>query len=288
MDTLKSWLARAQNERFAVPHFNFANTETFKALIEACEQTRCPMMLGTSEGERQFVGLQEAVALVEAVRRSKKLPVFLNADHSRSVKTALQAVDAGYDSVHIDLSTKPFRENVAGTRQVAEYVRQKKLDISVEGEIGYIVTDSSKVYQSAVRVPQESLTRPEEALRFVEQTGVDRLAPAVGTIHGIAANVPKLDFERIKALKEELPGVALVMHGGSGVRDDDFKKAVALGIANVHINTELRVAGVKALRAILQEDPEQTNPYKIGAGVTEAIKAVAIKKIRLFGAVNKF
>ena len=271
-----------------MPHFNISDEITFRAICEAGKKLSSPVLIGTSEGERKFIGLRQAVALTRAFREEYNIPIFLNADHSYSVETAKSAVDAGYDSVHIDLSKLPFEENLKGVQEIVEYARQKNSNITVEGEVGYLVTESSKIYKEIIEVPESSLTKPEEALEFARKTGVNRFAPAVGNLHGIAANVKKLDIERIKAIRKILPeNVSLVLHGGSGTPDDQIKEAIKAGINNIHINTEIRVVYANSLREFLKNNPEEIAPYKIFQPVIAAVAKKVEEKIRLFGAVGK-
>ncbi|MBI2552101.1 class II fructose-bisphosphate aldolase [Candidatus Uhrbacteria bacterium] len=292
--SLHSTLIRAAKEKWAVPHFNVGDFEQFRGVCEAAAKLRAPVMIGTSEGERDFLGLPQSVALVKAFRDQLHLPIFLNADHTRSVRAAKAAIDAGYDSIHIDLSREPWNTNLKGTREIVRYAREKckrknvKCKISVEGELGYIVTESSKVYKKKILVDPSTFTKPEEAKKFVRLTGVDRFAPAVGNLHGIAANKPKLDFVLIKKLRGIIPmNVALVLHGGSGNSPAAFKKAIKLGINNIHISTELRIAYVKSEHASLHRQKNELAPYKLAAPVVEAVRKKAEYFIRLFGAYNK-
>ena len=282
---VKEILERARDEKWAVPHFNISNFEMLKALVEAALDLRSPLLIGTSEGERDFIGLKSAVSLVLSLREEYDFPIYLNADHSYSVEKAKAAIDAGYDSVHIDLSKKSFEENVAGTREVVEYAKAKNPAISIEGEIGYFVTDSSKIYKETIDVPIESLARPIEATDFFKQTGVHRLAPVVGGIHGVAKNEGHLDIERIGHIHKAIPDAVLVLHGGSGDPPEELKAAIKAGIANIHISTDLRVAYVDALRREIAKD--EVAPYKIMDPVIDAVKKVAIQNIRLFESDGK-
>ncbi|OGL85789.1 hypothetical protein A3I40_02410 [Candidatus Uhrbacteria bacterium RIFCSPLOWO2_02_FULL_48_12] len=284
---LKEILSQALAGRWAVPHFNISDMAMLKGLIEAAAETRAPIMIGTSEGESDFLGRRAAMALVKAIRKELGLSIFINADHCHSMATAKAAIDAGYDSVHIDLSKLPLEENIAATKEVVGYALAKSPMISVEGEVGYLVTDSSQVYKQAITVPKESLAKVEEAVRFVEETAVDRLAPAVGTLHGIAANVPNIDIERVHAISKALRKTILVLHGGSGALDEQIKKAIAAGIANVHFSTDIRLAYTAALRQSLAEHPDETTPYKLLAPVVLAVKTKAMEKIKLLGAAGR-
>ncbi|MEK7649554.1 MAG: class II fructose-bisphosphate aldolase [Patescibacteria group bacterium] len=284
---LKEVLAQALHEHWAVPHFNVPNLEMLKGIIEACIEKRSPVMIGTSESEREFIGLEQAVALIKSYRDEYGMPFYLNADHTKSVMKAKEAIDAGYDSIHIDLSKEPLEDNLRKTKEVVECARAKNESISVEGEIGYLMTDSSKVYKSAVEVPPESLANPDDAVRFVRETGVNRLAPAVGSIHGIALNEPHLDIPRIARIRELLPDTAFVLHGGSGVPHDQIKQAIAAGISNIHISTDLRVAFVDTLRKELEAEKDEYALYKIMAPEIAEVKKVVLLHIDLFGSAQR-
>lgn len=284
---LKDYLNKALKEGWALPHFNISDVVTLRGICEAAQKLRSPILIGTSEGERKFIGLAQAVEMIKIARAEYGLAIFLNADHHKSVSAAQEAVDAGYDSIHIDLSVAKLEENISGTKEVVAYAKSKNKNISVEGEVGYLVTESSKIYKEVIEIPSESLTRPEEAARFVKETGVGRFAPAVGNLHGIAANIKKLDIARIEAIRAVIGDTAMVLHGGSGTPDDQIKKAIEAGINNIHINTELRVAYAEALRKFLAEHPDETTPYKFFAPVIEAVKQKAAEKITLFGSANR-
>lgn len=285
---LKEWLNQALEEGWALPHFNVSNLVMLKGVILACARFRSPVMIGTSEGEADFIGFRQARALIGAYKAETGLPIFLNADHFKSFEKVEEAIDAGYDSVLIDLSREDYKKNIEETKKVVEYARQSGRDINVEGELGYLVTESSKIYKESFEIPPESLTKPEEALKYVQETGVDRFAPAVGNLHGIAANEPKLDFELIKKIRAVLPAdVAMVLHGGSGIPDEQTREAVKLGFNNIHISTEIRAAYVDALKKMLAAAPEETTPYKIYKPVVEAVATKVSEKLEIFGSVNK-
>ena len=283
-NNLNGVLAEATSGHWSTGHFNISNLEQFRAIMEASKAVGAPMaMIGLSEGERKFVGLKQAVELGRAFEEEYEMPVFINPDHSHSVESAKAAFDAGFNSVHVDLSKLPFEENIAGTKEVVDYVKSKNPDISVEGELGYL-RGNSIIQKEVIEIKLEDLTKPEQAAEFVEKTGVDRFSGAYGNIHGIAANEPKIDIERIKAIREILPeNVFLVLHGGSGITDEDMRKAIDAGIANIHINTEIRVAYTEALRKALADNPEQVVPYKIFPSVIEAVKQKVEEKLKLFG-----
>ena len=288
MKSLQSILTQARLAGWAVPHFNAADFEQFRGICEAAVKLRAPIMIGTSEGEQKFVGIHAAVALVSALKKEFNIPIFLNADHTKSVEAAKKAIDAGYDSVHIDLSRESWSINVAGTREVVRYAHKKNRAVTVEGELGYIVTESSKIYKKKIIVNPSTFTKPEEAKKFVSATGIDRFAPAVGNLHGIAANRPKLDFVLIKKLRTVLPNsVTLVLHGGSGNSPVAFKKAIKAGINNIHISTELRIAYAEGLKTAQRTMRDELAPYKLASPVVTAIRKKAEYFIKLFGADGK-
>ncbi len=285
--SLEDYLKKALTEGWATGHFNASESDQFRAICEAAKDLNTIAIIGTSEGEAKHIGYFEAVALRDAFRKEFGIPIFLNADHHKSVEAAKKAVDAGYDSVHIDLSVEPYEKNVAGTKEIVEYVRYKNPNINVEGELGYLRGDS-KIQKEKIIIKPEDLTNPDTAKGFVEKTGVNRLAISVGNIHGISMDEPALDIRLIKAIREAIPKeAALVLHGGSGIPADQIKRAVKAGISNVHINTELRVAYAETLRRELSRNPEEVVPYKFDAAAREAVKKIVKEKLELFGAENR-
>ncbi len=285
--TLQEILENAREYKWALPHFNISNLEQLKGICEAAKNLRAPVLIGTSEGERDFIGLHQATALIKSFK-DKGVCIWLNADHTFSVKAAKEAIDAGYESIHIDLSKKSFSENIAGTREVVNYAHKKNHLISVEGELGYLVTESSRVYKEKVFVNPSTFTKADEAQEFVKKTGINRFAPAVGNLHGIAANRPKLDFNLIKKLRGIVPNnVAMVLHGGSGNRPEVFKKVIKLGFNNIHISTELRLSYRNALDKSLKTKKDEIAPYKIMQSAVETTAKKAEYFIKLFGAKNR-
>ncbi len=277
---------KALTEGWAVPHFNFSSLAQLNGIVDAAKKLNAPVLVGTSEGERKHVGLKQAVALVKSFRE-EGLHIFLNADHTHSIEAAMAAFDAGYDSIHIDLSKLPFQENVDGTKKIVEYVKSKNPDVEVEAELGYLVTDSSKIYNEVIEIPEDSYTKVDEAVSFVEQTHIDRFAPAVGNMHGIALNDKVIRFELIEQLRKALPqNLTFTIHGGSGIHDEDIKKMVQMGFNNAHISTELRQAYTLALRKSLNENPDELSPQVYEAPARAAAEALAEEKMRLYNTVN--
>ena len=283
MKTLRELHKQAREEKWAMPHFNFSTLEQLKALIDVAVELKSPFVAGLSEGERKAVGIPQAIALIKSFRE-QGVTIFLNADHSHTKESAIEAIDAGFDSIHIDLSKEDYEKNKQDTKEVVEYARSKNPEIEVEGELGYLVTDSSKVYDEVVEIPEDSYTQPEQAKEYVEFTGVDRFSPVFGNLHGIAANTPVVKFDLVEKIRSVVnEEVILVVHGGSGIVDEDFKKLVQSGFNNAHISTELRIAYTEALRKELAEKPDEVAPYKYSEDAKEATKKIAGEKIKLFG-----
>lgn len=285
MKTLRKCVKEAQEKKVAIGHFNISNTEQLWAVFRAAQSLSVPVIIGVSEGERDFIGVKQAVALVKSLREEFQYPIFLNADHTYSFDRVKEAIDAGFDSVIFDGTKLSFEENVKIAKQCVEYARGCGRDVLVEGELGFIGT-SSKVLDKipeGVMLDEKSLTDPEKAREFVELTGVDMLAPAVGNFHGMLRGGvdPKLNIERVKEISEatKLP---LVLHGGSGNSEDDFRQSIANGISIVHINTEIRVAYKQGLQIGLTENPDEVAPYKFLKPAVKAVQDVVEKKLRSF------
>jgi ketose-bisphosphate aldolase len=288
MKTLREYFQEAKTGRWAIGHFNFSTADQLRAIIEAAAELKVPVMAATSEGEAEFVGREQAVALVGSYQK-EGYDVFLNADHHKSWETAKAAIDAGYDSVLIDASKLPYEENVALTKKVVDYAREvaksSGREIPVEGELGYL-KGSSEV-QKKVEISREDYTKPEEAKDFTARTGIDRLAIVFGNIHGIVTEQEEhLDIETLKNIAAVVSKTILVLHGASGLKDEEIRAAIQNGITNVHINTELRVAYHEALEEEIEKEPGQTTPYKFLEPSYEATKKLVRQKLELFSAVG--
>lgn len=284
--TLKEIILDARAHKVAIGHFNVSNLEAVHAIKEAVLETGYPAIIGVSEKEEEFFGIDEIVSLVK-LYQAKGLPIFLNADHSYSVERAKRVIDAGFDAVIYDGAELSHEENIANTKQVVEYARMKNPNCIVEAEFGFIGKSSNLMDTIPEGTAiEEFLTKPDEAKSFAEATGLDMFAPAVGNIHGMLKNMPnpKLDIERIRAISEKT-GLPLVLHGGSGIGIEDFKSAIEAGMCIVHINTEIRLAFKKALIKGLQDNVDQVAPYKILKPAQDAMKEVIIEKLKIFNNV---
>jgi fructose-bisphosphate aldolase class II len=287
MHSLHDALEQSQIDGVAIGHFNVADCVLLKAVVAAGQELEVPVMVGVSEGEREFIGVRQIAALVWSVREDCDCPIFLNADHTHSLAKAVEAARAGFDSIVFDLSALPFEQNVRQTKEAVEALKTINSAILVEGEIGDIGT-GSEIHEEAPDLSR-GLTSPAEARQFVESTGVDILAPAVGNMHGMLKSMvqgetrKRLDIERIAQIKRAAQ-VPLTLHGGSGTDDRDLRKAIAAGINIIHINTELRVAWRRGLEEGLSKLPHEVVPYKILPFAVESVKNVARSRLELFNA----
>jgi len=279
-------LVKARKGKYAIGQFNVSTDEQIRAIVEVAKDLKSPAIIGTSENEREFIGLKQAVALVLTWHEATGVPIILNADHCKSFESAKEAIDAGYDMVQFDGSVLPFEENVKITKQVVEYAKSKNPEIVVEGELGYL-RGGSEIHKEKIKIKKEDLTKPQEAKTFVEKTEVDTLAVVIGNLHGIEVQSKRLYLDRLEQIQRTIPTTLLVLHGGSDTEEEDIKKAIKLGIVKININTELRVAYSQGLEKQIREHPEEVKPYKILAPAVEEMKKVVAEKIKLFGSKGK-
>lgn len=285
MKALKEVLQQAEHDRIAVGHFNFSDLVAFNAIAATARELSLPVMVGLSEGERAFVGVRQAAALVKSVREEYGQLIFINADHTHSIQKAEEAAKAGFDEVIFDGSALPIDKNVEQTKSAVEVIKSVNPAILVEGEIGWIGASSEILDKAPEGVGV--LTTPAEAKQFVDATRIDVLAPAVGNMHGLLKSMihgeaeKHLDIQRIAEIKAAA-GVFMTLHGGSGTRDEDFQQAIKAGITIVHVNTELRLAWRRGLEKVLQAHPDEVAPYKLLPEVARAVSEVVQKRLRLF------
>ena len=287
--TLQDALRGAEQNKTAIGHFNISDLAGLHGIVAAARELKVPVIIGVSEGERKFVGVRQVVGFVKSMGEELNHPIFLNADHTKTLEGCVEAATLGFDAVLFDGSTLPLEENIRETKAVADAVRAINPAILVEGELGYIGSSSEirEGIPEGAAIKPEDLTKPEEAARFVKETGVDLVAPAVGNIHGMMANAPEpnLDIKRVADIAAAA-GVPLVLHGASGNTDDDVRAAVEAGVRIVHINTEIRVAWRKGLEAALAANPKEVAPYKILPGAIEGVKSVVLAKLRVFNRIS--
>ena len=285
MKTIREAVLEARSKGVAVGHFNASNSEAVTAIFRAAQNLKVPVIVGFSEGERDFFGVRQAVAVVKSLREEHDFPIYVNADHTYSWERVKEAIDAGFDSVIFDGTELPFEENVKIARESVAYAKKRDHDVVIECELGFI-GKSSKILDElpeGVKISSDHLTKPEDAARFIKETGADMLAPAVGNVHGMlrGGKDPALHIDVVKVVSEATK-VPLVLHGASGNSAEDIKAAIAAGIGIVHINTELRVAFRNSLRVSLQENPDEVAPYKFLKEPVKAMQKVVDEKLKIF------
>jgi len=290
MKTLYEFIKEAEEKKIAIGHFNISNIEALHGIYNAAKKLGVPVIIGVSEGEEEFIGKKEVAALIKEIRENDKYPIFLNADHHYSFESVKNALDAGYDAAIIDAVKLPLEENIILTKKCVEYAKELSLkegrEILIEAELGFIGQSSKLLDVIPEGISEATMTKPEDAKYFAEQTGINLIAPSVGNVHGmIKGGNPRLDIERIKNIREAC-GIPMVLHGGSGIADEDFVNAIQAGISIVHINTEIRVAYKEALEKYLKENPNEVAPYKFLKGGVDAIESVVEARLRLFSGIK--
>lgn len=272
---------QAKREKYAIGQFNMNNLEFAKAIMEAAERERAPFIYGVSEGAMKYMGERYVVALARVAHETSDIPVVLHLDHGSSFESVMRAIHLGFTSVMFDGSHLPLEENIRITREIVRVAHA--MGISVEGELGTIggVEDDLSVEDEDAHI-----AKPDEAIRFYEETGVDALAIAVGTAHGMYKGKPHIRFDVIEAVAQAIP-VPIVLHGGSGVPDEDIRLAIEKGVGKINVNTENQVAMTKTIRTILQEKPDVYDPRKYLGPAMEAMREVVQQKMRLFGSSQK-
>ena len=287
----------AEKRGIAIGHFNIANLEMLKALSYVAKKLNVPVVVGTSEGEREYIGIHHAVDLIASYNKEHQKKggyrLFLNADHTYDLEKVREAAGVGYDAIVFDPfdsaqgrgAQTSFEEIIDVTRKAVKIAKKVNRKIVVEGELGYNGKSSKLIdaVPEGAKIDLADLPTAEQARQFVKETGVHMLAPAVGNIHGMLKNAenPNLQIERIREIRKVV-GVPLVLHGGSGVSDNDFRAAIKAGISTVHISTEMRVAWRTELEKVLKEHPEELASYKLFPRVIEGVQRVVENRLRLF------
>lgn len=278
---MKDMLNKADNGKYAVPHFNINNLEWTRFILEECEKLKTPVILGVSEGAGKYMGGFKTVAdmvknLVNYLNIT--IPVALHLDHGSSYESCIDAIDSGFTSVMIDASKYSIEENIRITKQVVAYAHKR--NVTVEAEVGAVGGEEDGV------ADELAYAKVEDATRLVKETGIDFLAPALGSVHGIYKGEPKLDFVRMVKI-HELVNLPLVLHGGSGIPDELIKKAISCGICKININTELQIAWSQGVRQFLSEDDKVYDPRKIIKSGEGTMKEMIKEKVMLFGSNDK-
>lgn len=274
-------LNKANEEGYAVGGFNINNMEFLQGIIWAAEEMKSPLILQTSEGALRYIGMDYVIGMVDAATKNTTIPVALHLDHGSSFDSIMKCIRNGYSSVMIDGSHYPFEENIELTKKVVEAAHAVGVTVEAElGKLGGVEDDVSVDEKDA------TFTDPAEAEEFVERTGVDALAIAIGTAHGVYKGDPELDFDRLEAIKKRI-GIPVVLHGASGVPEADVKKSVSLGVNKVNVNTDFQQAFNSKIRDIFANDPDVYDPRKFCGPGRDSIKAKVIEKIKFLGSNNK-
>lgn len=274
---MNQMLKKAKEEHYAVPHFNINNLEWTKFILEECNELNVPVILGVSEGAVKYMGSYLVVAdLVKAMIKSLniKIPVCLHLDHGSSLESCISAIDAGFSSVMIDGSRLPLEENIKITKEVVSYAHER--GISVEAEVGHIGTTDDNMTK------EETNATLEDCQILYENTNIDALAAALGSVHGFYKKEANLDFETMELINKSLP-VPLVLHGGTGIPDNKIRMAISKGISKININTELQSVWSKAVRKYLLENEAVYDPRKIISSGEAAMKERISEIVTLFG-----
>ncbi|UCC98937.1 MAG: class II fructose-bisphosphate aldolase [Phycisphaerales bacterium] len=281
LENMTTMLAKARAAGYAVGAFNILDYNSTKAVIEAAENVRSPVIIQTSAKTVVFWGCPAIIGWVRELARSSKVPIALHLDHCRDLGLIAECIEAGWTSVMIDASSKTFEENLALSRQVVEMARPK--DVTVEAELGAIVGVEDDIH---VREQDAHLAEPEQAIRFCKEVQPDCFAPAIGTAHGVYKGEPRIAYNRLEDIARRTT-IPIALHGGTGLADDVFKKCIALGCAKVNISTQLKYAFIDGFVAYHNSHNAEYNPLKVIEAQFNALKADIIEKIGLFRCAGK-
>ncbi|WP_243297653.1 class II fructose-bisphosphate aldolase [Bacillus litorisediminis] len=280
--SMKEMLIKAKNEGYAVGQFNVNNLEFTQAILQAAQEENSPVICGVSEGAARYMGgFKTVVGMITNLMEEYKItvPVAIHLDHGSSFEMCAKAIHAGFTSVMIDASHHPFEENVAITSKVVELAHIH--GVSVEAELGTVGGQEDDVVADGVIYAD-----PNECRELVKRTGIDCLAPALGSVHGPYKGEPNLGFKEMEEIGNTT-GLPLVLHGGTGIPTKDIQKAISLGTAKINVNTENQIASAKVVRKVLEEKPELYDPRKYLGPARDAIKETVKGKMREFGSSNK-
>jgi fructose-bisphosphate aldolase class II len=280
--SMKDMLNKALNKGYAVGQFNINNLEWIQAILSAAEKEKSPVILGVSEGAARYMGdFTVVTAMVKALLKEMEIsvPVAIHLDHGSSFEICKAAIDAGFTSVMIDASHYPFEENVQITKQVVDFAHLR--GVSVEAELGTVGGQEDDVIADGI-----IYANPKECEELVTLTGIDCLAPALGSVHGPYKGEPNLGFREMEEICKTIK-IPLVLHGGTGIPAEQIKKSISLGTAKINVNTEKQIEFTKAVRDILNNNSEVYDPRKYLGPGREAIKETVIRKMREFGSSDQ-
>lgn len=277
LENMNSMLEKAKEQHYAIPQFNINNCEWAKYILQECNSLNVPVILGVSEGAIKYIGGYNTVTLmIKGLIKDLNIniPVCIHLDHGTTIESCKQAIDSGFTSVMIDASKYSLEKNIEITKEVVEYAKDK--NISVEAEVGYIGVDDEN---STTGIPNAKV---EDCLVLYDKTKVNALAPAIGNAHGLYTQKPNLDFKTLKIINDTI-AIPLVLHGGTGIPEEQLKEAIACGINKININTDLQVAWNKSIREYIEKEKEIYDPRKIISSGETAIKERIKEIVTLFG-----
>lgn len=281
--TLNDILIPAKKEKYAVGLFNAVNIELARGIIEAAEEVRSPVIIGTAEVLFPYGPLEEVSYYLIPMAKKAKVPVAVHLDHGLSKETCMKALELGFSSIMFDCSTEPYETNVMRVKEMREIAHS--FGASIEAELGHVGDNEGSLEgDSYMTDPRRYFTDPGQAKEFVDKTGVDALAIAVGSAHGAYKFPPKLDFDRIRELADTID-TPLVLHGGSGLTETDFSRAIEQGISKVNIFTDINVSAVEA--AFRAFDSMSKGIIDLIPPIVKSVKDEVIKKMRLFRSIDK-
>jgi ketose-bisphosphate aldolase len=285
LTTPHQYFLRALNEGFAIGAFNTSNLEVAQAIVRAAQAQQAPVIVQTSEGAIEYAGLHNMVAIVKSLAADADIPIMLHLDHGKSLDLAKQCIEAGYTSVMIDLSKKDFEDNISITKEVVAYAHDR--NVWVEAELGAIVGKEGVKDLHGGTTPDAFLTNPKQAAEFIERTGVDALAVSVGTIHGAFTGQEYIRFALLEEIEKAVPNIPLVLHGASGIADEHLRQAVKSHVCKINVDTELRIAFEKAVKAYFIHSHDSVDPRDILGPARDAVQSVVKRKISVLGGNNK-
>lgn len=281
---LKDLLGHAKENRYAVGAFNITDLNFIDYLIDAALEERSPIILQVAEVHFRYLNLEDIAPAIINAAKKVKIPICVHLDHGRSLKTIVRAIRSGFTSVMFDGSEYPLEENIKMTKEIVKIAHS--VGVSVEGELGYVGGEAIGEEAPTAHAPDKELfTKVEEAVRFQRETGIDALAIAIGNVHGFYKGKPELDFQRLAEIRDAVD-IPLVLHGGSGISDEDFKKAISLGICKINFYTGMSAAAVNEIRQFLSQNPQVSSfPDVVKKGLDELKKTVK-ERLNVFGSSN--
>jgi len=280
----KELLQKAKSEKFALGAFNAGNLESLKSIVSAATKLQSPIIIECSPGEVTHFGIPQIIALIRAYEKQYQIPIVLNLDHGTDPEMIKNAVDEGFDYVHFDGGKMPFEDAIKMGKELADYAHSK--GVMIEGEIDHIEGSSADHTDSSPDVDSKLYTNPEQAREFIEKTGIDVFASFVGNLHGIYAENKYLNLDLLKQIQDTIPNTYLSLHGGSGIVEEDIKRAIQIGIVKINVNSEIRISFKMVLQEVLNSSNEIA-PYKFMKKPIEEMQKVVEGKIKMFGSEGK-